>query len=153
MADRYVFIASFSYSFLVGALFDCFYRYRSPRVSEGFVKLLSICLFLFLLLGYSFMTMRQNTIWQNSYTLWSDAVEKHPNSNVANALMGVVYMELGLDEQAVKYLQKAIDLLPYDYQSRNNLGIIYSRTKEFDKGINELMTANPADAGGRHDQD
>jgi protein O-mannosyl-transferase len=141
LADRYVFIASFSYSFLVGLLFDRLYRYRPPRVSEGFVKLLSICLFLFLLMGYSFMTMRQNTIWQNSYTLWSDAVEKHPNSNLANALMGVVCMELNLDDQAVKYLEKAIELLPYDYQSRNNLGIVYSRTREFDKGINELMIA------------
>jgi len=93
LADRYVFIASFSFAFLLGILFDRFYTYRHRRMSEGFFKLLSMSLFVLLLLGYSFMTLRQNTIWENSYTLWADAVEKSPNSNAANALMGVVYME------------------------------------------------------------
>lgn len=141
LADRYVFIASFSFALLLGILFDRFYTYRHRRMSEGFFKVLSMSLFVFLLLGYSFMTIRQNTIWENSYTLWADAVEKNPNSNTANALMGVVYMELGMDKDAVKYLEKAVELLPYDYQSRNNLGIVYGRTNEFEKGINELVTA------------
>jgi Flp pilus assembly protein TadD len=148
VADRYVFIASFSFAFLLGIGFERLYTYRHRRMSEGFFKVLAMSLFVFLLLGYSFMTVRQNTIWENSYTLWADAVEKSPNSNAANALMGVVYMELGMDEDAVRYLEKAIDLLPYDFQSRNNLGIVYGRTNEFEKGINELetaMTLNPND--------
>ena len=111
------------------------------RFSEGFFKLLSVALFLFLLTGYSFMTIRQNTIWENSYTLWSDAVEKHPESNTANALMGVVYMELGMDQDAVKYLEKAVQLLPYDYHSRNNLGIVYGRSDEPEKALKEFATA------------
>jgi tetratricopeptide (TPR) repeat protein len=141
LADRYVFIASFSFAFMAGILFDRLYAYRQKHFSEGFFKLLSVSLFLFLLLGYSFMTIRQNDIWQNSYTLWADAVEKHPDSNTANALMGVVYMELGMDEDAVKYLEQAIALLPYDYQSRNNLGIVYGRLGYYEKAINELLTA------------
>jgi len=141
LADRYVFIASFSYAFLLGILFDRFYTYRLKKISEGFFKLLSVSIFLLLLLGYSFMTIRQNTIWQNSYTLWADAVEKHPNSNTANALMGVVYLELGMDEEAVKYLEQAIALLPYDYQSKNNLGIVYGRLGYYEKAVNELLTA------------
>jgi tetratricopeptide (TPR) repeat protein len=141
LADRYVFIASFSYVFLLGILFDRFYVYRHKRFSEGFFKLFSISLFLFLLTGYSFMTIRQNQIWENSYTLWTDAVEKHPSSNTANALMGVVYMELGMDEKAVEYLKKAVQLLPYDYESRNNLGIVYGRLDQPEKAIKELMTA------------
>jgi tetratricopeptide (TPR) repeat protein len=140
-ADRYVFIASFSFAFLIGVVFDRLYVYRHKRFSEGFFKLLSVALFLFLLVGYSFMTIRQNTIWENSYTLWSDAVEKHPESNTANALMGVVYMELGMDPDAVKYLEKAVQLLPYDYLSRNNLGIVYGRSDEPEKALKEFATA------------
>jgi tetratricopeptide (TPR) repeat protein len=141
LADRYVFIASFSYAFLLGILFDRFYVYRQKRFSEGFFKLLSVAIFLFLLVGYSFMTVRQNTIWENSYTLWADAVEKHPDSNTANALMGVVYMELGMDQDALKYLEKAVEILPYDYQSRNNKGIVYGRLGEYERAVNELLTA------------
>jgi tetratricopeptide (TPR) repeat protein len=140
-ADRYVFIASFSYVFLLGIVFDRFYIYQHKKLSEGFFKLLSITLFLFLLAGYSWMTIRQNTLWENSYTLWADAVEKNPGSNTANALMGVVYMELGMDRDAVKHLEKAVQLLPYDYQSRNNLGIVYGRLDEPEKALKEFATA------------
>jgi tetratricopeptide (TPR) repeat protein len=126
---------------MLGLAFDRFYVYRHKKFSEGFFKLLSVAVFLFLLAGYSFMTIRQNTIWQNSYTLWSDAVEKHPESSTANALMGVVYMELGMDQDAVKYLEKAVQLLPHDYQSRNNLGIVYGRLDEPEKALKEFATA------------
>jgi tetratricopeptide (TPR) repeat protein len=141
LADRYVFIASFSYCFLLGILFDKLYTYKNERFSKGFFKLLATVLLLFILTGYSFMTIRQNKIWENSYTLWVDAVEKHPDSNTANALMGVVYMDLGMDEKAAEYLEKAIQILPYDYQSRNNLGIVYGRVEQPEKALKELMTA------------
>ncbi len=140
-ADRYVFIASFSYVFLLGVVFDSFYAFHHKKFSEEFFKLLSVALFLFLLTGYSFMTIRQNMIWENSYTLWTEAVEKNPESSTANALMGVVYMELAMDRDAVKYLEKAVQLLPYDYQSRNNLGIVYGRSDEPEKALKEFATA------------
>jgi Flp pilus assembly protein TadD len=141
LADRYVFIASFSYFFLLGIGFDKLYTHTGKRFSEGFYKLLSVTIFLFLLGGYSFMTIQQNKIWENSYTLWSDAVEKYPESNTSNALMGVVFMELGMNEKAVEYLEKAVQILPYDYESRNNLGIVYGRLEEPEKAFKELMTA------------
>jgi tetratricopeptide (TPR) repeat protein len=141
LADRYVFIASFSYCFLLGIVFDRLYIYTNRRFSKGFFKLLAIALFLFMLVCYSLMTIRQNKIWENSYTLWTDAVEKHPDSNLANALMGVVYMELAMDRNAVSYLEKAVQLLPYDYQSRNNLAIVYGRLDEPEKALQQFATA------------
>ena len=141
LADRYVFIASFAYCFLLGIVFDRLYIYTHHRFSEGFFKLLAIVLLLFMFICYSLMTIRQNKIWENSYTLWTDAVEKHPNSNLANALVGVVYMELAMDQDAVKYLEKAVQLLPYDYLSRNNLAIVYGRLDEPEKALQEFATA------------
>jgi tetratricopeptide (TPR) repeat protein len=141
LADRYVFIASFSYCLLIGVAFDKLYRLQRARFSQGFFKVLSVALFVFLLAFYSFMTIRQNSIWENSFTLWADAVEKYPESNTANALMGVVYMDLGMDQEAVKYLEKAVQVLPQDYQSRNNLGIVYGRVGEPQKALREFMTA------------
>jgi Flp pilus assembly protein TadD len=141
LADRYAFIASFSYCFLLGIGFDKLYTYTRKRFSEGFFKLLSGTLFLFLLGSYSFMTIQQNRIWENSYTLWSDAVEKYPESNTANALLGVVYMDLGMDEEAAEYLEKAVQILPIDYESRNNLGIVYGRLDQPEKALEELLTA------------
>jgi tetratricopeptide (TPR) repeat protein len=139
LADRYLFIPSFSGCLLLGVLFDKVYRIRRTPFSEGFFKLLSVSIFLFLLGGYSFMTIQQNRIWENSYTLWMDAVTKSPGSNTANALMGVVYMDLGMDEEAVKHLLKAVEIFPYDYMSRNNLGLVYARMGDVEKGLKELF--------------
>jgi tetratricopeptide (TPR) repeat protein len=141
LADRYVFIASFSYAFLLAIVFDRLYAFKQKRFSEEFFKLFSIILFMFLLSCYSYMTVRQNKIWENSYTLWTDAVEKYPESNTANALMGVVYMDLGINEKAAKHLEKAVRILPYDYMSRNNLGIVYGRLNEPEKALKEYSTA------------
>ena len=141
LADRYIFISSSSYCFLLGIGFDKLYNQRMKRFSASFFKLLSIAIFLFLLAGYSYMTMNQNKIWRNSYTLWTDAVEKYPDSNTANALMGVVYMDLGMDEKAAEYLEKGVQILPYDYLSRNNLGIVYGRLEQPEKALRELLTA------------
>jgi hypothetical protein len=98
LADRYVFIASFSYCFLLGIGFDYFCRLRNKRFSENFFKLLSITLFLCMLIVYGSMTLRQNQIWENSYTLWADAVEKYPEA-IPPTHSWVVYMELGMDER------------------------------------------------------
>jgi tetratricopeptide (TPR) repeat protein len=141
LADRYLFIPSFSFCFLLGIGFDKLYRLVHKGFSEGFFKLLSVVFFLFLLGGYSFVTFQQNKLWENSYTLWSDAVAKYPESNEANALMGVVYMELGMDGKAVEYLEKAVQILPIDYESRNNLGIVYQRLEMAERALNELLIA------------
>jgi tetratricopeptide (TPR) repeat protein len=141
LADRYVFLGSFSYCFLLGIGFDNLYNFRNKFFSEGFFKYFSVALFLFIFISYSFMTVQQNRVWKNSFTLWADAVEKYPESDTANALMGVVYMDLGMDQEAVRHLEKAVEILPYDYQSRNNLGIVYGRIGQPEKAFNELMTA------------
>ncbi len=141
LADRYIFISSLSYCFLLGIAFDKLYNHRMKRFSVGFFKLLSTAIFLLLLAGYSYMTINQNGIWRNSYTLWTDAVEKYPESNTANALMGTVYMDLEMDEKAAEYLEKAVQILPYDYQSRNNLGIVYRKLGKPERALRELTTA------------
>jgi Flp pilus assembly protein TadD len=141
LADRYVFIASFSYCFLLGIILDRLYIHANKRFSGEFFKLLAVVLLVFLLTIYSIITIHQNKVWENSYTLWADAVEKYPDSNTANALMGVVYMGMGMDEKAVTYLERAVQILPYDYQSRNNLGIVYGRMEQPQKALKELMTA------------
>ena len=141
LADRYVFIASFSYIFLFGILLDRLYLIPHSTFSKSFFKMVSIVLFLLLMVGYSYITIQQNRIWKNSFTLWDDAVRNYPESNTANALMGVVYMNSGMYQEAMKYLEKAIQILPSDYHSRNNLGVIYGKLGQSEKGVNELLVA------------
>ena len=43
-----------------------------------------------------------------------------------------------MDQEAIKHLEKAVELLPYDYQSRNNLGIVYGRSGQPEKALKEF---------------
>jgi tetratricopeptide (TPR) repeat protein len=141
LADRYLFIASFAYAFLFGVLFERLYALRHARFSEGFFKLVAVVVLIFLLAGHSLMTIQQNMVWHDSYTLWSDAVEKYPESQTANALMGVVHVDRREDEKAIPYLEKAVQILPRDYLSHNNLGVAYGRLGQFEKAMREYQIA------------
>jgi tetratricopeptide (TPR) repeat protein len=50
-------------------------------------------------------------------------------------------MDLGMDEKAAECLEKAVQILPIDYESRNNLGIVYGRLDKPEEAFKELMTA------------
>ena len=50
-------------------------------------------------------------------------------------------MDLRMDEEAAEYLEKAVQILPIDYESRNNLGIVYGRLDRPEKALKELLTA------------
>lgn len=141
LADRYLFLASFSLAFLGGTLFERIYSLTHPRFSPLFFKLMTVLLFTTLLAGYSFMTLHQNTVWRDSYTLWSDAVEKSPGSNTANAMMGAVYAESKMDKEARMFLERAVQILPKDYHSRNNLGIVYGRLGMIEEAAIQFETA------------
>ncbi len=141
LADRYVFIASFAYAFLGGVVFDRLYTFQESHLSEDFFRWLATGLFALLLVGYSVVTVRQNAVWHDSYALWSDAVEKSPDSNTANAMMGVVYTDLRMDEKARACLEKAVQILPRDYHSHNNLGVIYGRLGMFEEAADQFRIA------------
>jgi tetratricopeptide (TPR) repeat protein len=141
LADRYVFIASFGYCLLLGFFFNSCYEVKKGSEASWFFKGIAVSLFILLISEYSYLTFCQNRIWRDSYTLWSDAVRKYPEGNLANAMMGLVYMEKGKDEEAVKYLKKAVRIRPIDVLSLNNLAITYWRLGQPEEALKAFTTA------------
>jgi tetratricopeptide (TPR) repeat protein len=138
LADRYVYIASFGYCLTVGFLINRLYEVRSGTGDSVLFRAMAVLLFLVLLSGYSWVTMQQNRVWKNSFSLWSDAVQKYPEGNLANAMMGVVYMDQGKHQQALPYLEKAVRIRPTDVLSRKNLGVNYMKLGDLDKAAKEF---------------
>jgi len=140
LADRYVYIASFGYCLVMGFLINRLYEVRSGTGKSVVFKSVALLLFLTLLSGYSWMTIQQNKVWKDSFSLWSDAVRKYPEGNLANAMMGGVSIDQGRYERALPYLEKAIRIRPSDVISRKNLGIAYMKLGDFGKAIKEFLT-------------
>ncbi len=141
LADRYVFVPSFAYCLVLALAFERLWSVKLKGFSRDFFPSFTIPLFVLLLAGYSYMTVYQNRIWKDSFTLWSDALAKDPRNNVAMNSLGVVYLDNGMDEKAFELLKKAVEINPIDPLAHNNLGIAYQNLGEYGKSEYHFLRA------------
>ncbi len=139
LADRYVFLASFGYCLLAGFLLERLYQARVRFLSDSFIKGFSLLLFLFFVSGYAYLTVEQNRVWKNSFTLWSDAVRKYPEANLANAQLASVYFGEAKYDRALPYLTKAVQAAPADVISRNNLAVVHLKLGHPEEALKEFL--------------
>lgn len=79
----------------------------------------------------------RNGVWENEYTLWSDAAAKSPNPlvPVAYVHLGNYAKEAGRPEEAVGYFEKALEIAPEHVAARNNMGIALQALGRVDEAI------------------
>ncbi|MEI6433300.1 MAG: tetratricopeptide repeat protein [Bacteroidota bacterium] len=75
MADRYVYIPSIGYCFLIGWYLNDF-KYINSRVTAFIIIIPYVAL-----LG--FLTFQRSQVWKNSVILWSDVLEKNSQVTIA----------------------------------------------------------------------
>jgi Tfp pilus assembly protein PilF len=141
LADRYAFISSFAFCLVLGSGFDRLWSVKAKPLSRDFFPLLAAVLLAGLLTGYGYMTIRQNRIWRNSLTLWTDALEKHPDNVIALNILAVIYIENGAHEKAFELLSKAVEIDPSDPLVHNNLGIVYKEFGQYEKSESHYRSA------------
>ena len=141
LADRYAFLASFSYTLLLGVIFTWFMFLRHEKFTKEFFKVLSLAIFILLTTGYSYITIKQNRVWHDTRTLWMDAYEKYPHAPAAQHGAALVFMKLGAYETARNILKETIQIQPYDYLAHNNLGICYFHLKDYENALKEYKEA------------
>jgi len=141
LADRYAFLASFSYTLLLGVIFTWFMFLRHEKFTKEFFKVLSLAIFILLTTGYSYITIKQNRVWHDTRTLWMDAYEKYPHAPAAQHGAALVFMKLGAYETARNILKETIQIQPYDYLAHNNLGICYFHLKDYENALKECKEA------------
>ncbi len=113
--------------------------------------------------GYGVASAERIGVWQDSYTLWSDAVEKSPNAALPHDCLGEALLnERGEPDRAIEQFRIALGFRPqhtrqradlnaiYDYaQTYNNLGAAYGSKGMVDAAIEQFSMAiqlNPGHA-------
>jgi tetratricopeptide (TPR) repeat protein len=151
MADRYSYIPSVGYSFIIAT---GIYYFLNKKKNLAFpVILLLLIYFIFL----SSQTFSQTKIWRNSYTLWIHTASKSPDSDVAQLNLGSVERDLKKFEDAFYHLSLAIKMgknkSPDRYLTRGGALRELKRDKEaiqdFTKAI-ELKPDTPILAQAYH---
>ena len=87
------------------------------------------------------VTWKQVEIYRDLGTLWSDTVEKNPQSWMAHNNLGLVLQQKGQQDQAIAHFQRALELDPNKFEIQNNLGYSLSMSSRLPDAIPFLEKA------------
>jgi tetratricopeptide (TPR) repeat protein len=129
VADHFQYLASIGPLALMAAgivtLLD-FLKRRRPWLE------VAVCV---VLLGLGVLTWRQARIYRNIETLWTDTLEKNPDSWMPNNNLGLVLFQKGQIEEAIAHYKKAIGINPNSFEAESNWGNALLRTGHVKEAI------------------
>jgi Flp pilus assembly protein TadD len=86
-------------------------------------------------LALSVAAWSQAGYWRNSVTLLSRAVAVTDRNWLAMNNLGISYIDLGQYQQAIKYFQEALRIMPDDAKTWNSLGVAYDELGQYQQAI------------------
>ena len=107
----------------------------------GLQKVLVYVLFGFLIILYSSGTIIRNTVWRNELTLWSDVMEKYPQSTTAYIQAGIYHSMVGNMGLAEKEYRTVLKIEPGNCAALNKLGALYYKKGVLDMAMEMLKKA------------
>jgi len=108
-SERYLYLPSVGFVIILAFLFD---RLREKKLRYGpLIILLAVSV-----LGlYSIGTIKRNPVWKNDLSLFSDAANKSPNSEVPNGMFGITLLDEGKTDEAIEQFRTTLKIDP-DYE-------------------------------------
>lgn len=128
-ADRYMYIPVIGLAWISASLL----MKLNPPIA--LTSVIILCL-----LGFA--SFARGKVWRSGVTLYEDILKNFPNSFVALNSVGVEYMLKNNNEKAFYYLNKSIEVAPYNYKGFYNRGLFYlknQKTKEAVESFNQSL--------------
>ncbi len=144
--ERYLYLPSVGFVVLVAlaiypALCNSAGVYQLKVLRRQTANFIVISVLIILTGLYSIGTIKRNYIWRDSYTFWTDTVEKSPDGYIPHGSLGNVYFEQQRFDEAIKEYMIAIKLKPDSPEAHNSLGLVYFDQQRFEDAIKEYMIA------------
>jgi tetratricopeptide (TPR) repeat protein len=142
-ADRYTYLSSLGLFYLCGEGLEKLYG----KANGDRLKRRVLIVVFSLIIGILFvLTWQRASVWHDSNTLWTDAINKNPESKRAVYQMSSLNIELEKYPEAIVCLTKSIEKNP-DFNLAYNLrALAYIKTGEFKKAradITQIIVNNP----------
>lgn len=125
-AERYFYMPSVGFVLILAVSIE--------RLLRHYYKATLVLLAAIMIL-FSLNTFNRNTIWENGETLWLDTLKKDPLSVRAVLNRALIYHYGGKPETAIPYYLKALEVLPDDPFTANNLAVAYEQLGRSDDVI------------------
>ena len=98
-----------------------------------------------ILLVFSFVAHRRNTVWKDEIALWEDTVQKSPGKARPHNNLGVAYGRIGRYDKEIEQCLQAIRLNPTDPHAYNNAGFAYGQEGRTNEEIVQYLKAVAVD--------
>jgi tetratricopeptide (TPR) repeat protein len=87
------------------------------------------------------LTWTQTSVWRDTISLWSRALDLDDRSSVAHVGMANVLFKENRVEDALAHARRAIEIAPTYAQARNDLGVGLARTGQVAEAVEEYRRA------------
>lgn len=131
-AERYLYLPSVGFVIVVTMVLNLALKAQARYIAV---------FLLFVLCSNSLAVINRNGTWNDNYSLWSNTVEKMPNSSRAHYGLGTSYNSQGKQNEALQHLQAALIINPSNVDVLNNIGTIYAEQGNLDFAMQNLNYA------------
>lgn len=126
-SDRYAYISTLSFYFLPG-LAVLWLQKNRPDPSRFNLYMTGVFVSsIILVYALATLTFQQSKIWKDGESFWSYFLTYHPNKAFALTSMGDHFRNMGQIQKAIFNYREALQIDPALHETRNNLGLLYSR--------------------------
>lgn len=101
-------------------------------------RILSLAALFTILASFSINTYIRNDVWKDEHSLWSDVIEKSPNSVKGYIGLGAAYVRDESYNEALSVYLKAKEIEPRNPVVQYGLGVIYFNLKKYNEAVEEF---------------
>ena len=126
----------FTYLSYIGLFFLIAVPLTDQKFKKYFHWILGIICIIF-----AYLTTERLQVWKNSVALWTDTINKNPNSNEAYNNRGDYYNSAGMLDKAFDDFTNSTRVNPIQPNAYNNLAVIWFKRNELGKALIENQKA------------
>lgn len=134
MAEHWLYLPSFGFFLIIAGVLSSFYKRED-------LKKASICCMFVLIAFYSYLTIKQNTYWQQPIYFYERTLRYSPDSARVYNNLGFEYYKIDEKDKAMDLYQRAIELDPLLSRAYYNQGIAYYTKGKYPEAINSYKKA------------
>ena len=112
-----------SYGIILLAVVGLFDIIRNQRVRHAILS--------FVIAFFCLLTFQRNLVWHDQVSFWQDAVIKAPNKSRPYMNLGSALVKAGKLDEALYFLDKALEINPDLWEVWSNKGLIYTEQKKY----------------------
>ena len=106
---------------------------------ERWVAPVGVLVVVLVALGYA--TRVRNCDYQSAIAIWTDQVEKHPNSSLSHNYLGIALAAAGSTSEAIEQFSQALKIQPNYAAAHNNLGLALVDSGKIEEALEHYREA------------